>query len=90
MDYSWNPDKARRNVKKHGVSFDEAASAFGDPLAYTFADPDHSFGEQRWLTFGRAGTGRILVVSHMEAGGTIRIISARKATRHELQIYQED
>ena len=89
MEYDWNSAKARRNVKKHGVDFDEAGSVFRDPLAYTFADPDHSTGEARWLPFGLSERGRILVVSHLESDHCIRIISAREATPHERKIYQE-
>lgn len=90
MEYDWDSAKARSNTKKHGVAFDEASTVFRDPLAYTFADPDHSAGEVRWLTFGLSGGGRILVVSHLESDHCIRIISAREATPHELKIYQED
>jgi len=64
MNYDWDAAKAARNAKKHGVTFEEAASVFGDPLAYTFADPDHSEGEERLLTFGLSLNRRILVVSH--------------------------
>ncbi|MDX2300364.1 MAG: BrnT family toxin, partial [Xanthomonadaceae bacterium] len=66
MNYDWDAAKAARNAKKHGVTFEEAASVFGDPLAYTFADPDHSEGEERLLTFGLSLNRRILVVSHIE------------------------
>ena len=89
MIYEWHPAKAARNVNKHGVAFEEVASVFGDPLAYTFADPDHSHGEERWLTFGVSTQQRILVVSHVEHEQGIRIISAREATLHERKIYQE-
>jgi len=89
MIYDWNPNKAASNVKKHGVTFEEAASTFGDPLAYTFPDPDHSQGEERWLTFGMSAQQRILVVSHIEHDSGIRIISAREATSHERKTYQE-
>jgi len=71
------------------VSFEEAASVFGDPLALTFADPDHSVGEKRWLTFGVSSGDRLLVVVHIEIGRSIRIVSARKATRHEREIYEQ-
>lgn len=89
MIYQWNPAKAASNLTKHGVSFEEAASVFGDALAYTFPDPDHSVGEQRWLTFGLSSQRRLLVVSHTETPSGIRIINARKATPHERKIYQE-
>ncbi|MDE2024025.1 MAG: BrnT family toxin [Gammaproteobacteria bacterium] len=89
MEFEWDAAKAAANLKKHRVSFEEAASVFGDALALTFADPDHSADEERWLTFGLSHTGRLLVVSHAERSGRVRIISAREATKHELKIYQE-
>ena len=89
LKFEWDDDKARANLAKHGVSFEEAASVFGDPLALTFSDPDHSLGEKRWLTFGVSHSGRLLVVAHTERGRAIRIISARKATRHERGIYEQ-
>ncbi|WP_428309625.1 BrnT family toxin [Hydrocarboniphaga sp.] len=88
MEYDWNIAKAAKNLKKHKVSFEEAASVFGDPLAYTFPDPDHSEGEHRLLTFGLSVDQRILVVSHLEHPRGIRIISARMATTHERKIYE--
>lgn len=90
MRFQWDPTKARKNLDKHGVSFDEAASVFHDPLAATGADPDHSEGEERMLTFGLSSVGRLLVVAHTERGDAIRIISARVATQHERRIYEED
>jgi uncharacterized protein len=89
MRFQWDPTKARKNLDKHGVSFDEAASVFHDPLAATGADPDHSEGEERMVTFGLSSTGRLLVVAHTERGDAIRIISARVATQHERRIYEE-
>lgn len=89
MNYDWNPAKATSDVEKHGVTFEEAGSVFGDPLAYTFRDPDHSEGEERLLTFGLSVNGRILVVSHTEHELGIHIISAREATAHERKTYQE-
>lgn len=89
MEFEWDLTKARANRRKHGVSFEEAASAFGDSLAITYRDPDHSVGEMRWLTFGCSGKGRLLVVSHLERAPRVRIISAREATSHERKIYEE-
>ncbi len=83
MRFTWDETKARKNLKKHGVSFDEATTVFFDPLAGTIPDPDHSIGEHRFLTLGRTAKGRLLVIAHVEDGDTIRIISAREATRHE-------
>ena len=87
--FEWDNAKAATHLRKHGVSFEEAASVFSDALAYTFDDPDHSVGEQRLLTFGLSQSGRILAVIHAERGRAIRIISARKATRHERGIYEQ-
>jgi uncharacterized DUF497 family protein len=89
MDFEWSPAKATANRRKHRVSFGDAASVFGDPLAYTFADPDHSEGEERWLTLGTSESGLLLVVSHAEHDGRVRIISARRATAHERKIYEQ-
>ncbi len=88
LKFEWDDAKALTNLAKHGVSFEEAASVFGDPLAITFPDPDHSIGEKRWLTFGVSHGDRLLVTAHSEHGRAIRIISARKATRHERGIYE--
>lgn len=89
MHFEWDPAKARTNLIKHGVSFDEASSVFYDPLAVTGADPDHSESEERMVTFGMSSTGRILVVAHTVRGEAIRIISARKVTKRERRIYEE-
>ena len=90
MEFEADPVKAAQNFKKHKVSFEEAASVFGDPMAYTFADPDHSVSEARWLTFGMSGKGRVLAVIYTERRGKVRLISARVATKHERKIYEED
>lgn len=89
MEFEWNPDKAARNLAKHRVAFAEAATVFGDPMAITFYDPDHSDDEDRYLTFGCSTEGRLLVVSHTDRGKRNRIISARVATRREGKIYEE-
>jgi len=89
MLVEWDDVKARTNLNKHGVTFHEAATVFGDPLALTYPDPDHSLGEQRYLTFGLSLTGRLLVVAHAERPGGVRVISARLATRKERRIYEE-
>jgi uncharacterized DUF497 family protein len=87
--FEWDARKADKNLAKHGVSFEEDASVFNDPLAYTFADPDHSVGEERLLTFGLSSAGRLLAVISTERGTALRIVSARKATRHERGIYEQ-
>lgn len=89
MEFDNDPVKASLNLKNHKVSFEEAASVFGDPLAYTFADPDHSIGEERWLMFGLSRMARVLTISYTHRRGKYRIISARLATRHERKIYEE-
>jgi uncharacterized protein len=90
MKYEWDPAKAALNRKKHGASFEEAATIFDDPLALTFPDPDHSELELRQLTFGMSAVGRVLAIISTERNRGIRIISARKATRHERGIYEQD
>jgi uncharacterized DUF497 family protein len=89
LQFEWDPRKAAKNRSKHGVSFHEAATVFDDPLAITYPDPDHSEGESRWITFGTSTERRLLVVAHTEVGDTIRIVSARRATRNERKIYEE-
>ena len=89
MHFEWDSAKAAKNFRKHRVLFEEASSVFYDPLAVTGADPDHSEAEDRLITFGVSSAGRLLVVSHIERGETIRIISARRATPHERRIYEE-
>ena len=89
MEVTWDPRKAAANHKKHKVSFEEASTVLADPLAITGADPDHSIGEVRWITFGLSNRQRLLAVSHTEEGDIIRIISARAATRPERRLYEE-
>ena len=89
MEFTWDPKKSASNLRDHKVTFEEASSVFGDSLAITFDDPDHSEGESRILTFGLSEQGRLLVVSHTERRGIVRIISARRATRAERRIYEE-
>lgn len=83
MQFEWDREKAKRNLKKHGVSFDEAVTVFYDPLSASFDDPDHSDTEHRIITIGYSSHSRLLVVSHTEREKIIRIISARSATAHE-------
>ena len=83
MQFEWDNEKARKNIRKHKVSFDEAVTVFYDPLSATFDDPDHSVDEQRLITIGYSSNDRLLVVSHTERKKIIRIISARLATTHE-------
>jgi uncharacterized DUF497 family protein len=83
MQFEWDREKASANLRKHGVSFDEAATVFYDPIAATFDDPDHSTQERRLLTIGYSSRGRLLIVSHTERGSALRIISARLASAKE-------
>ncbi len=86
----WDDAKARLNLKKHAVTFEEAATVFGDPLSLTIADSQHSSEEDRFIIIGRSHQGRTLVVVHTERGDRIRIVSARVATRHERKQYEEE
>lgn len=89
MHFEWDRTKARKNLRKHGVSFEEASSVFYDPLAATGTDPDQSEDENRMVTFGVSSVGRLLVVAHTNRGDAIRLISARVATKQERHIYEE-
>ncbi len=88
MIFEWGLDKAALNLEKHGVPFEEAMSVFGDPLSSTIPDPDHSHDEERFLTQGMSSADRLLVVSHTDRGGRIRLISARPATSRERRQYE--
>ena len=88
LSFEWHEEKATANVKKHGVSFDEAKTVFNDPLALTIDDPKHSRAEQRFIDFGYSEQGRLLVVVYTERGDTIRLISSRKATKSERKAYE--
>jgi uncharacterized DUF497 family protein len=89
VEVAWDQHKAAANLKKHKVSFEEASTVLADPLAITGADPDHSIGEVRWITFGLSNRRRLLAVCHTEEDDVIRIISARAATRPERRLYEE-
>ncbi|MDD3845087.1 MAG: BrnT family toxin [Syntrophorhabdaceae bacterium] len=89
VTFEWDPGKAMSNLRKHNVSFDEASTVFGDPLAITFHDPDHSLDENRCVTFGLSEHNRLIVVAHAERGRRTRIISARPMNRKEREIYEE-
>ena len=87
--FEWDSRKARSNKKKHGITFEEASTIFGDILSITIDDPGHSLGEDRFVTVGTSVSGRLIVVVHTEQADIIRIISARKATRHERKQYEQ-
>jgi uncharacterized DUF497 family protein len=86
--FEWDPDKAAQNLANHGVSFDEASTVFGDPLATTVHDPDHSDDEERWLTTGQSLLQRVVIVWHTDRGDSTRIIGARQATASERRTYE--
>ena len=90
LQFTWDLRKAASNLRKHGVGFPEAATAFADPLSLTIPDPDHSVREERFVLIGQSERRRLVVVAHMERGDLIRIISARPATRHERKTYEEE
>jgi uncharacterized DUF497 family protein len=87
--FEWDARKARRNSTIHGVSFDEASTAFRDPLSKTIPDPLHSVDEERFVLLGRSHRNRLLVVVHTERGDRIRLISARRASHRERVRYEE-
>jgi uncharacterized DUF497 family protein len=89
VNFEWDANKAASNARKHGITFHEAATVFGDPLAITYADPDHSVAEARFLTVGMSQSGRVLIVSHTDRHEDVRIISARATTRSERRHYEE-
>lgn len=89
MKFEWDPRKAEINLRKHGVSFDEAASVFLDRFALSGPDPEHSVGESRYITFGMSRLGHLLAVSHAYRPDAIRIINARRMTRGERKLYEE-
>lgn len=88
LRFEWDGGKAGRNIEKHGVSFEEAATVFGDPLSLTIEDPAHSWSEERFVTVGDSFAHRLLVVAHTDRGDVVRIISAREATRRERKDYE--
>lgn len=87
--FEWDAEKARLNLQKHGVTFEEATTAFSDPLSRTIGDPDHSDAEDRYLLLGLSNRGRLLVVAHTERGDRIRLITARLASKREKRQYEE-
>jgi uncharacterized protein len=90
VEFQWDPRKAIKNAARHQITFREASTVFGDPLAATILDPDHSVQETRFLTIGRSAAGRLIVVSHTDRGDEVRIISARPGTRVEKKRYEQD
>jgi len=89
LQFEWDGPKADANRRKHGVTFEEATTAFGDPLSLTIPDPDHSIGEERYVLLGVTHRGNLVAVVFADRAGAIRLISARAATRQERKIYEE-
>ncbi len=89
LKFEWNPSKAKKNIEKHGVSFEEAATVFSDSLSLAYNDPDHSCDENRYIIIGLSALGKLLFVSHTETDDRIRIISARNLTRKERKQYEQ-
>lgn len=89
VEFEWDAAKAAANLRKHRVDFQEAATVLEDALSTTFPDETHSSDERRFVTIGTSGRGRLLVVAHTERNDTIRIISARRATRREREFYEQ-
>jgi uncharacterized DUF497 family protein len=90
INFEWDKDKAAANKKKHGVTFEEAATVFNDPLAAIFDDELHSKEEQREIIVGHSAEERFLLVCFTERAGAVRIISARRATKRERKDYEEN
>ena len=90
MEFEWDSKKAKSNLRKHRVSFDEAATVFADALAAIYEDPDHSAHERRYLTIGRSHRGRLLHIAFADRGERIRIINARRVTKKEREFYEKE
>jgi hypothetical protein len=90
LEFEWDTEKARRNLRKHNVSFREGMMVFNDIFAITFVDDAHSRQERRFLTLGISDLEQVLVVSHTLVGEKVRLISARKATKRERELYEKE
>ena len=90
MKFEWDPNKARRNLREHGVSFEEASTVFADWDSITIPDPEHSIGEERWVVLGLSNMGNLLVVPHTERGDRTRIISAWEASNRQRRQYEKN
>ncbi|MCX5636354.1 MAG: BrnT family toxin [Planctomycetota bacterium] len=89
LRFEWDSKKAQANKRKHEITFEEASTIFGDPLSITIPDPAHSIGEDRFITIGTSVNDELIVVVHTERDDTIRIISARRATKNERRQYEQ-
>lgn len=90
LSFEWDPIKAKRNIRVHGITFDEASTAFSDTMSLTIFDPLHSADEGRLILIGNSHQNRLLIVVHTERGDKVRLISARKATKHERETYEKN
>ncbi len=90
LQFEWAPEKAKINLKKHQVSFEQASTIFADPMFITFLDEEHSIDEERYITIGISKTNHLLLVAHTDRLGKVRIISARKVTKNERRFYEEE
>jgi uncharacterized DUF497 family protein len=90
LSFEWDPTKAKRNIQIHGITFDEASTVFKDTMSLTIFDPLHSTDEDRLILIGNSHQNRLLIVVHTERSDKIRLISARKATKHERETYEEN
>ena len=90
LTFEWDEIKAEENLRKHGISFEEAKTVFNDPLSITIYDPDYSTDEDRYLDVGLSSAGRMLVVCYTERGANIRLISSRTASKKERQSYERE
>jgi len=90
IEFEWNPAKAKANLRKHHIGFNEAATVFHDPLGITIFDPDHSEEEDRYITIGISEAGRFLMIAHTDRGNRIRIISARELSRKEREDHEDE
>ncbi|MDZ8080068.1 MAG: BrnT family toxin [Nostoc sp. SerVER01] len=89
LGFEWHEEKAKENLKKHGISFDEAKTIFNDPFSITITDPEHSLDEERYIDIGLSLRGQLLVVVYTERQSKIRIISCRQATKAERKVYEQ-
>ena len=89
MEFEWDKNKAIVNLARHSILFDEAKTVFQDPFYVVFDDPDHSFEEDRYIAIGQSAQDHLLFVSYTERGNAVRLISARKATRSERELYEQ-
>ena len=87
--FEWDPEKAKKNIRKHEVDFEEASSVFDDPMFITVLDEEHSDDEERYITIGLSNKNRLLLIAHTERNDVIRIISVRKVTKNEEKFYEE-